>query len=138
MFEHAGQQVESDIDTQQRTEKGTVDQGDKLHEKSQSESTQLVDMLMEHGYKVKLIGVATMLDKKHTSILAGSMDNQRTGETMPVAVRIDEDTLVLSHIGERLPDALIQKVQDGAGVIAQGKKSKRGVIKAKRVMLPDS
>ena len=98
----------------------------------------LVNMLKEHGYKVKLIGVATMLDKRHTSIVAGSMVNQRTGETMPVAVRIDEDTLVLSHTGERLPHVLVEKVQDGAVVIAYGKKGKRGVIKAKHVMLPDS
>jgi diacylglycerol kinase family enzyme len=138
LFEHASRQVESYIDTQQRMEKGTVDQDDKLHEKLQSESTDLVNMLLEHGYKVKLSGVATMHGKKHTNILAGSIVNERTGETMPVAVRINEDTLVLSHTGERLLHALIEKLQDGAVVITRGKKDKRGVIKAKHVMLPVS
>ena len=138
LFEHTGRQVESYTESQQPKEKGTIDQDDIPYEKLQSESMNLVNMLKEHGYKVKLIGVATMLDKRHTSIVAGSMVNQRTGETMPVAVRIDEDTLVLSHTGERLPHVLVEKVQDGAVVIAYDKKGKRGVIKAKHVMLPDS
>jgi len=138
LFEHAVRQEGSYTDTQQRIEKGTVDQDDKLHKKLQNESTQLINMLMEHGYKVKLTGVATMLDKRHTNVLAGSTVNQRTGETMPVAVRINEDTRVVSHTGERLPHVLIEKLREGAQVIAHGKKGKRGVIKAKHVMLPDS
>jgi hypothetical protein len=55
-----------------------------------------------------------------------------------VAVRIDEDTIVLSHSGEHILLAHVEKLQDGAVVIVHGKKSKRGVIKAKHVMLPDS
>src|SRR6266487_3069097 len=138
LFEHAGRQEESYTETQQRMEKGTVDQDDKPHEKLQSEYTNLVNMLIEHGYKVKLTGVATMQDKRQTSIFAGSMVNQRTGESRPVAVRIDENTLVLSHTGERIPLAQIQMLPDGSEVIANGKKSKRGVINAKHVVLPDS
>ncbi len=53
-------------------------------------------------------------------------------------MRIDEDTLVLAHTGERLPHVHLEKLLDGALVIAHGKKGKRGVIKAKHVMLPDS
>ena len=138
LFEHAGRQEESYTETQQRMEKGTVDQDDKPHEKLQCEYTNLVKMLIEHGYKVKLTGVATMQNKRQTSIFAGSMVNQRTGESRPVAVRIDENTLVLSYSGERLSHVHIGKVQDGAVVIAHGKKGKRGVIKAKHVVLPDS
>jgi diacylglycerol kinase family enzyme len=138
LFEHAGRLIESYTATQQRMETGTPDQGDKLHEKLQIEPTNLVNLLMEHGYKVKLTGVATMLDKRHTIILAGSTVDQRTSETRPIAVRIDEDTLVLSHTGEFLPHVHVEKVRDGAVVIAQGKKDKRGVIKAKHIMLLDS
>src|SRR6266496_6495089 len=81
LFEHAGRQEESYTETQQRMEKGTVDQDDKPHEKLQCEYTNLVKMLIEHGYKVKLTGVATMQDKRQTSIFAGSMVNRRTGES---------------------------------------------------------
>ena len=124
--------------SQQPGQKEPVDQDHTPDETLQSESIHLVNMLMEHGYKVKLTGVATMQDKRHTNILAGSTVNQRMGETMPIAVRINEDTPVLSHTGERLPHAFVEKVRDGATVIAHGKKGKRGVIKAKHVMLLDS
>jgi diacylglycerol kinase family enzyme len=138
LFEHAGRQEESYSDTQQRTEKDTVDQDDKPHEKLQGKSTDLANMLMQHGYKVKIIGIATMSNKRQTRILAGSTVKQRTGEVEPVAVRIDDDTIVLSHTGERIHLAQIQMLPDGSEVIANGKKSKRGVINAKHVVLPDS
>jgi diacylglycerol kinase family enzyme len=138
LFEYAGRQVKSYTESQQPGQKEPVDQDHTPDETLQSESIHLVNMLMEHGYKVKLTGVATMQDKRHTNILAGSTVNQRMGETMPIAVRINEDTPVLSHTGERLPHAFVEKVRDGATVIAHGKKGKRGVIKAKHVMLLDS
>jgi diacylglycerol kinase family enzyme len=138
LFMHAGQQAESNTGMQLRAEKHTADQDDKPHEKLQGESADLVNTLMQHGYKVKITGIATMPKKSHTIIVAGSTDNQRTGETIPVAVRLDEDAIVLSHSGERIPRVQVEKVQDGAVVIAHGKKSKRGVIKAKHVVLPDS
>src|SRR6266567_1085072 len=133
LFEHAGQEEESSTGVQQRTEKDTVDQDDKPHEKLQGESTDLVSMLHKHGYKVKITGIATMSNKRQTRILAGSTVKQRTGEMEPVAVRIDDDTIVLSHTGERIPLAQIQMLPDGSEVIANGKKSKRGVINQSRV-----
>ena len=138
LFMHAGQQAESNTDMQLRAEKHTVDQDEKPRGKLQGESTDLVNTLMQQGYKVKITDIATMPKKSQTIIVAGSTDNQRTGETIPVAVRVDEDTIVLSHSGEHIPRVQVEKVQDGAVVIAHGKKSKRGVIKAKHVVLPDS
>jgi len=137
LFKHAGQQAESNTGMQLRAEKHTVGQDDKPHGKLQGESADLGNTLMRHGYKVKITGIATMPQKSHTLIVAGSTDNQRTGETIPVAVRVDEAAIVLSHSGERIPRVQVEKVQDGAVVIARGKKSKRGVIKAKHVVLPD-
>jgi len=63
---------------------------------------------------------------------------QRTGETRPVAVRIGNDTALLLQTGEHVPVAHVEKLQDGAVVIAHGKKSKRGVIKAKHGILPNT
>ncbi len=138
LFEHAGQQEESSAAMQQRTEKDTVAQEDKLHEKLQSESSDFIKMLQEHGYKVKVNGVVQVPNKRHMSILAGSTVKQPTGETMPVAVRIDKNTAVLLLTGEYAPFAHIQKLPDSAVVIAHGKKTRRGVIKAKHIVLPDS
>ena len=63
------------------------------------------------------------------------MVKQRTGETKPLAIRIEEDAVLL-RTGELVPLADVLKVQSGAEVIVVGKKNKRGVIKAKYVMLP--
>ena len=63
------------------------------------------------------------------------MVKQRTGETKPLAIRIEEDAVLL-RTGELVPLADVLKVQSGAEVIVVGKKNKRGVIKAKRVLLP--
>jgi YegS/Rv2252/BmrU family lipid kinase len=134
LFEHPAQQEESYAGDRQRTDKDTT----KQHVKLQSESSDLIKMLQEQGYKVKVNGVVQIPNKKQTSIIAGSTVRQDTGETMPVAVRIDNDTVVLLKTGELAPLADIQKLPDGAVVVAQGKKSKRGVIKAKHVVLPGS
>ena len=68
--------------------------------------------------------------------MAGHTAKRQTGETKPVAIRIDEDATVLSRTGEHVPHAYVLNVQGGAEVIVVGKKNKRGVIKAKYVMLP--
>ena len=131
LFEHASRQEDSSTGDRERAEKDTTKQNDKLHD----EPSDLVKMLQEQGYEVKITGVVTL---PNTSIIAGSTVKQRTGETRPVAVRINDDTIVLLQTGEHASLAHIQKLQDGAVVIAHGKKSKRGVIKAKHVVLPDS
>ncbi|HEY6287427.1 MAG TPA: diacylglycerol kinase family protein [Ktedonobacteraceae bacterium] len=134
LFGHASQPEVSSIQDRQRANKDNTEQQLTM----QSESYDILNMLQEQGYKVKVNGVAQVPSKKQTTIMAGNTVKQRTGETRPVAVRIDEVTIVLSHNGEHAPLAQIQMLPDGAVIIAHGKKSKRGVIKAKHVVLPDS
>ena len=64
------------------------------------------------------------------------MGKQQTGETKPLAIRIEEDPAVLLRTGALVPLADVLKVQSGAEVIVLGKKNKRDAIKAKRVLLP--
>jgi YegS/Rv2252/BmrU family lipid kinase len=133
LFEHAARQEESSTGDQQRAQKDTT----KHHVTLQSESSDLINMLQEQGYQVKVNGVGQVSNKRQTYIIAGSTVRQRTGETIPVAVRIDNDTIILSQTGAHAALAQIQMLSDGAVVIAHGKKNKRGVIKAKHVVLPD-
>src|SRR6266480_4539033 len=134
LFEHAPQPEVSSIEDRQCVEKVNTEQQLTM----QTESSDILNMLQEQGYKVKVNGVVQVPSKKQTTIMAGNTLKQRTGETRPVAVRIDEATIVLSHSGEHILLAHVQMLPDGAVVIAHGKRSKRGVIKAKHVMLPDS
>lgn len=132
LFEHAPQHDVSSLNDRQCTD--NTEQQITIH----SESSDFLNMLQGQGFKVKINGVVQVPSKKQTTIIAGSTVKQRTGEMRPVAIRIDEDTIVLSHSGEHAYLAYILMLPDGAEVIAYGKKSKRGVIKAKHVVLPDS
>ena len=102
----------------------------------QREPSDLVNTPLEHGYKVTITGVVMAPGKRQRYVMAGYTVKRQTGETKPAAIRIDEDAVVLSRTGERVPLADVLKVQAGAEAIVLGKKNKRGVIKAKQVMLP--
>jgi len=101
----------------------------------QREPSDLVNTPLEHGYKVTITGVVMAPGKRQRYVIAGQTVKQQTGETKPVAIRIDKDATVLMPTGEHIPHADVLKVQGGAEVIVAGKKNKRGVIKAKQVML---
>jgi hypothetical protein len=134
LFEHAPQHDVSSLNDRQCADKDNAEQQITIH----SESSDFLNMLQGRGFKVKINGVVQVPSKKQTTIIAGSTVKQRTGEMRPVAIRIDEETIVLSHSGEHAYLAHMLMLPDGAEVIAYGKKSKRGVIKAKHVVLPDS
>jgi hypothetical protein len=135
LFEHADQQGghESSTGDRQYADKHAT----KHHVTLRNKSSDLIKMSQEQGYQVKVNGVVQVPNKRQTTIIAGTVVRQRTGETMPVAVRIDINTAVLLQTGEYATLAHVQMLQDGTVVIAHGKKSKRGVIKAKQVVLLD-
>jgi YegS/Rv2252/BmrU family lipid kinase len=99
------------------------------------EPPELLRRLAEDGYKVTVRGAAKPSGKHHRYILAGTVHHRMTGDTRPVAIRIERDTLVLSDTGEHIPLADVLEVQEGAAVIAVGKKSKREVIRATHLLL---
>jgi diacylglycerol kinase family enzyme len=134
LFEHPARQGESSSGDRQHAEKHVT----KQHVTLQRKPSGLSEMLQKQGYKVRVNGVVQIPNKRQTNIIAGTIVKQRSGETMPVAVRIDNDTAVLLQTGEQTSLAQVQRLPDGTMVIAHGKKSKRGVIKAKLVVLPDS
>ena len=107
------------------------------HDGKGSEEThpEIVEALLQHGRTVKVVGVGPGPDKKHTYIIAGGTAKQATGEIKPVAVCINGDTTVIKRTGEPAPPAVVGELQEGAEIVAEGKKSKRGVIPAKRVVV---
>jgi YegS/Rv2252/BmrU family lipid kinase len=92
--------------------------------------------LKDHGRKVSVVGVSHYQDKKgQTYIIAGGTAKKSTGETKPVAVRINGDTSILRHSGEQVPPPLIEKLPADAEIVVEGKQSKRGVIAALKVLI---
>jgi YegS/Rv2252/BmrU family lipid kinase len=91
--------------------------------------------LLEHGRKVTVVGVGPDPDRKGTCIVAGGSTDKKTGEFKPVAVCIDRNTTLVRHTGEPLLSVFAAALSEGSLIFVDGKKSKRGVIRAKRVVV---
>ena len=94
-----------------------------------------IEALLEHGRKVTVVGVGPNPDREGTWIVAGEVSDKKTGESRPVAVRIDRNTTVFNRAGEPLSPAVAAELPEGGEIVVDGKKNKRGVIRAKRVVL---
>jgi hypothetical protein len=90
---------------------------------------------MEQGRKVTVVGVAHEPDKKDIYIIAGGTSKKSTGETRPVAVRVNDHTTIHRSTGETASPSVVQELQEGSEIVVEGKKNKRGVIPAKHVVL---
>lgn len=124
--------------TQQHEDEQAQDQhqhNDKRSEQDQQEALEHVKALLEHGRKVTVVGVSPNPAKKDTYIVAGSATKQSTGEVRPVAVCIDKSTTVMRQTGEGVSPAVVPKLHEGEIIVVDGKKSKRGVMWAKQVVI---
>jgi len=125
---------QGDLDARQlnaRSAQSTTD------EHAQPASLEQRDALLAGGYHVTIVGVAPNPNKHHAYILAGFAVKQETGENKPVAICVDDHTVLLKVTGAPAALPILEGLQEGDGIIVEGKKSKRGVIEAKRVVIPD-
>ena len=97
--------------------------------------TKQVEALLAHGRKVTVVGVGPNPARTGTSIVAGAAAVKKTGESKPVAVRIDADTSLVGSTGEPLPATAAAALAAGGVIVVEGKLSKRGVIRAKRAVV---
>lgn len=100
-----------------------------------NEVQQGVDTLLAHGRKITVVGKAPNVEKKQTYIIAGSMPKQSTGDTQPVAVVVNADTSIFNSEGQPTAIDALKELQEGAVIVVDGKKSKRGVIRANSVVV---
>jgi YegS/Rv2252/BmrU family lipid kinase len=94
-----------------------------------------IDALVEHGRKVTVVGVGSDPKRNGTCIVAGATPDGDTGESKPVAVRISQHTTLLGSTGEPLPAGAAAGLPAGGVIVVEGKQSKRGVIRATRVVV---
>jgi hypothetical protein len=109
-------------------------QDDKHEEDPKKDAPALVQGLLENGRKVTVVGNVPLADKQATYIIAGSTLKASTGETRPVAVVVNAKTTIFNRQGDPLPAPAIEELQEGAVIMVEGKKSKRGVIEATRLV----
>jgi YegS/Rv2252/BmrU family lipid kinase len=98
-------------------------------------SAEQINALLEHGRKVTVVAVGPNPERRGTYVVAGAASAKKTGESKPVAVRIDRTTTLVTSAGESLPTAFAATLPDGGVIVVEGKQSKRGVIHAKRVVV---
>ncbi|MGH2494586.1 MAG: diacylglycerol/lipid kinase family protein [Ktedonobacteraceae bacterium] len=94
-----------------------------------------MEALLKKGRKVTIVGMGMLSEKKQACIVAGNTTKAATGEIKPVAVLIDKDTALLKRTGDLASIADVRHLQDGAEIVVEGKKSKRGVIHATRAVV---
>jgi len=91
--------------------------------------------LLEHGRKVTVVGVGPNAERKGGYVVAGATADKKTGESKPVAVRMDQRTTLVRSTGESLPLGFAAELPEGGVIVVEGKQTKRGVIRAKRVVV---
>jgi hypothetical protein len=100
----------------------------------QHESPQRIKAMLESGRKVTVVGVGPIAGRDGSYVIAGTTSDDETGESRPVAVRINDDTTLVSSEGKPLAQAFAATLADGAVIVVEGKQTKRGVIRAERVV----
>lgn len=102
---------------------------------AQPATPELIDTLWQLGTKVTVTGVGPEADKPHTSIIAGTKHNPTTGDTSPIAVRVNEKSIVMQRSGQYITSAAVQQLQEGAEIVVAGKKGKSDSLRATQVVI---
>lgn len=130
------EQQQADEEKSQLTEQHHINaENDKRSEEEEQKDLEQVKGMLDHGRQVTVIGAAPNPAKKDTYIIAGTTPKLSTGEEKPVAVCIDDNTTISKRTGEQASPAIARELQEGGKIVVEGKKSKRGVIRAQRVVV---
>ncbi|HLQ27781.1 MAG TPA: diacylglycerol kinase family protein [Ktedonobacteraceae bacterium] len=139
-----GKAIQVIIETSSVVEMAEDDTGKHKKDSSRAENERLqalertlehINVLLDNGRKVTVEAGVPNPHQNRGYIIAGRAARQSTGEMQPVAVRIDDKTTVMNQAGEHLSPVILEKLQEGQAIVVEGKKSKRGVIRATHVIV---
>ena len=102
---------------------------------AEHQSAEQIGELLKHGRKVTVVGVGPGPERNGACIVAGRTSDANTGESRPVAVRIDQHTTLIGSTGEPLPAGFATELPAGGVIVVEGRQSKRGVIRATRAVV---
>jgi diacylglycerol kinase family enzyme len=121
-----------------KTEESPPSSGDRKAPADRRQAKARMQALTDQGRKVTVVGTSPNPARKGAYVVAGSTTKKRTGESKPVAVRIDPDTSLVKKTGESLPAAAAKELREGEQILVLGRQTKRGVIRATRVLVGPS
>ncbi len=133
LFEHSSQLFAAE-DQDEKGKEQAKEQADEAGEVAQF-SPEQIKRLLEDGRKVTIVGAVQLADEQDVYVLAGTVYQARTGENKPVAARIDATTIIVKRNGRSLPRSALLKLHEGNTLIIEGKKNKRGLIRAEWVVI---
>src|SRR5215469_1535014 len=133
LFEKAAANGHAQTRLSQATDENSTHQPG--NEEAKSRPSEYIDALREQGSEVTVIGVTPNPEKKDGWIIAGAARQQETGDSMPVAVRVNDQTDLIRHTGEVASPSILQELREGAKIVVTGQKSKREVIRATHVLM---
>ncbi|HTK07951.1 MAG TPA: diacylglycerol kinase family protein [Ktedonobacteraceae bacterium] len=122
-------------ETAEVTEQKGEQQTDQPSKPEPQENLEHLKALLEQGRVVTVVGVSPNPAEKEMYIVAGSVTKPLTGEVRPVAVRIGTHTLLRKRTGEDASLEAVSVLRAGDVIMVDGKKSKRGVIVARQVVI---
>jgi diacylglycerol kinase family enzyme len=99
------------------------------------EFSEQINKVLESGRKVTVIGKVADPRKSHTYIIAGDVARPISNDTRPCAVVVDEKTTIFGRDGKNVGLEAVEELQQNDVVVVEGSKSKRGVIRAKSIVL---
>jgi YegS/Rv2252/BmrU family lipid kinase len=137
LFEKSVVEEKPRVPLQEQKDEAAAQQEHEHVEEMEREAPELLATLLEHGHKVTVRGVAAQPEKQHTYIIAGTVSHQMTGDNTPVAVRVKDGATILRRSGEQVAPAMVQQLHEGVLIVADGKKSKYGVIRPKHILLDE-
>ncbi len=138
LFERTSTKEVAHKDDMQNEQAAQQKQQDEASEQSSQQSQEdlaHLSALTDNGREVTVVGVTRIADKKPTYIIAGSSTKANTGEVKPVAIRIDDTATIIKRTGEQVHPSVVLSLLEGGQILVEGKKSKRGVIRATRVLV---
>lgn len=109
----------------------------KHEEEVSKELPSFIDALLQNGQKVTVLGKVPDPARERTFIIAGSIHDPVTDELKPVAIVVDAATTILNRAGRYMTSVskAVGELEEGKLVVVEGKKSKRGVIRAERIVV---
>lgn len=112
-------------------------QATKHEEEVSKELPGFIDVLLQNGRKVTVLGKVPDATREQTFIIAGSLHNPLTDERRPVAIVVNADTTILNRAGRYMTSVsrAVGELEEGKLVVVEGKRSKRGVIWAERIVI---
>jgi cytochrome c-type biogenesis protein CcmE len=135
LFEAGPTESKAEVAERQLPDAAAATVDPKASAKKNGHAQSQIQAVLEKGRKVTVRGIVPDPRKSGAYIVAGGACEKDTEEVKPVALRISGKTGLFKRTGEEVLPSAVRTLKEGSEVIVEGKESKRGVVRAKRIIM---